>query len=293
MATSYEKYQKRKLISSYFSVIISIFLVLGLLGVLSLFVIHSQKISDNFRETIPMTLFFNGKTSEKELNAFGEKLKEAPYIKDFNFVSKEEAAKNQEEALGENFLEFLGFNPLQDSYDIHLNSDYVVTDSIAKIEAQFASNPNISDIMYDKQLVEMVNDNIQKITQWLLIIAGVLTLISMLLINSSLRLLIYSSRFTIKTMQMVGATKRFIRRPFIWHSMRLGIIGSLLAIAAIMGLSFYVDRKFPDLDINPTQNYMPIVFVSLGLLLVGIIITSISTYFATQRFLNLKSDELY
>jgi cell division transport system permease protein len=168
-----------------------------------------------------------------------------------------------------------------------------VTDSIAKIEAQFASNPNISDIMYDKQLVEMVNDNIQKITQWLLIIAGVLTLISMLLINSSLRLLIYSSRFTIKTMQMVGATKRFIRRPFIWHSMRLGIIGSLLAIAAIMGLSFYVDRKFPDLNINPTQNYMPIVFVSLGLLLVGIIITSISTYFATQRFLNLKSDELY
>ncbi|TDS63609.1 cell division protein FtsX [Myroides indicus] len=293
MATSYEKYQKRKLISSYFSVIISIFLVLGLLGVLSLFVIHSQKISDNFRETIPMTLFFNGKTSEKELTAFGEKLKQAPYIKDFTFVSKEEAAKNQEEALGENFLEFLGFNPLQDSYDIHLNSDYVVSDSIAKIEAQFASNPNISDIMYDKQLVEMVNDNIQKITQWLLITAGVLTLISMLLINSSLRLLIYSSRFTIKTMQMVGATKRFIRRPFIWHSMRLGIIGSLLAIAAIIGLSFYVDQKFPDLDINPTQNYMPIVFVSLGLFLVGIIITSISTYFATQRFLNLKSDELY
>lgn len=293
MASSYEKYQKRKLISSYFSVILSIFLVLFLLGSLSLFVLNSNKISNTFRENIPMSIFISDKASEKEIKDFQTTLEEAPYIKDVSFISKEEAAKSQEEVLGENFLEFLGFNPLENSFDVHFNGPYVYLDSITKIEKELKEDTLVTDTTYDKQLVDLVNDNIKKITFWVLIASSLLGLISMLLINSSLRLLIFSSRFIIKTMQMVGATKSFIRRPFIWHSMKLGIIGSLLAIAGIIGLSYYLDTKFPDLGIGLEENYMPITIVSIGVLLVGMIITSISTYFATQKFLNLKSDQLY
>lgn len=293
MTSTYEKYQKRKLISSYFSVILSIFLVLSLLGALSLFVINSERISNNFRENIPMTIFFNDKATQQDFDQFSKKLSDAPYTKTFNFISKEEAAESQKEDLGKNFLEFLGYNPLQNSYDIYIKGDYVVSDSLVEIEKTLLETPHIDEILYDKQLVELVNKNITRITNWVLIIAGILTIISMLLINSSLRLLIFSSRFTIKTMQMVGATKRFIRRPFIWHSMRLGLIGSILAVITLVALSFYLDEKFPDLELNPTVNYMPLVIVGLGLILTGIVITTISTYFATQRFLNLKSDELY
>lgn len=293
MASSYEKYQKRKLISSYFSVILSIFLVLFLLGGLSLFVLNSNKISNTFRENIPMSIFISDKASAKEIEEFQTTLEQAPYIKDLTFISKEEAAKSQEEILGENFLEFLGTNPLENSFDVHFNGSYVFLDSIIPIETELKKNSIVTDTTYDKQLVDMVNENIKKITMWVLIASSFLAVISMLLINSSLRLLIFSSRFIIKTMQMVGATKSFIRRPFIWHSMKLGIIGSLLAIAGILGLSYYLDQRFPDLGIGLQENYMPIAIVSIGILLIGIIITSISTYFATQKFLNLKSDQLY
>jgi len=293
MASSYEKYQKRRLISSYFSVILSIFLVLFLLGTLSLFVINSKKISDNFRENIPMTIFFDKKTNKADLDKFGANLAKQEYIKEAKFVSKEDAAKEHQETLGEDFVEYLGFNPLQDSYDIHLKGEYVVNDSIDNILKELNTNTAISDIKYDKQLVDLVNENVDKITKWSLIIAAFMTVISMLLINSSLRLLIFSSRFTIKTMQMVGATKRFIRRPFIIHSIKLGVISSILAIIAITALTFYADSKLPDLNINPKEDYMPLVLVSVGIIILGIIITSVSTFFATQRFLNLKSDELY
>lgn len=293
MASSYEKYQKRKLISSYFSVILSIFLVLFLLGGLSLFVLNSNKISNTFRENIPMSIFISDKATAKEIEEFQTTLEQAPYIKDLTFISKEEAAKSQEEVLGENFLEFLGTNPLENSFDVHFNGSYVFLDSIIPIETELKKNSIVTDTTYDKQLVDMVNENIKKITMWVLIASSFLAVISMLLINSSLRLLIFSSRFIIKTMQMVGATKSFIRRPFIWHSMKLGIIGSLLAIAGILGLSYYLDQRFPDLGIGLQENYMPIAIVSIGILLIGMIITSISTYFATQKFLNLKSDQLY
>lgn len=293
MASSFERYQKRKLISSYFSVILSIFLVLFLLGTLGLFIMNSEKISNNFRETIPMSIYFNDKATTAELEQFHRDMEIAPFVKDVHYVSKDSAAKSHQDIIGEDFLHFLGFNPLENSFDIHLKGDYVVSDSIKNIELDFKNNPLISDTVYDKQLVELVNENIKTITFWMLVISSFLAVVAMLLINSSLRLLIFSSRFIIKTMQMVGATKSFIRRPFIWHSMKLGIIGSLLAIAGVFGVSYYLDSKFPSLGLGFKEDYFPILIISVGIFLVGIIITSISTFFATQRFLNLKSDELY
>lgn len=291
MASSFENYNKRRLISSYFSVVLSIFLVLFLLGTLGLFVINSKKISDDFKENIPMTVFFNNAATDSVINSFDVELKNAKFIKDYAFVHKDSAAKNNVDIVGKDFMEFLGFNPLQNSFDIHLKGDYVNSVSINKIERSFRKNEMVTEIIYDKQLVDLVNNNVKEISFWILIVSGVLTIVAMLLINSSLRLSVYSHRFTIKTMQMVGATKSFIRKPFIWTSIKLGLIGSALAIIGLIGLVAYVDDLFPSLGI--AKDYTSIGIVIIGVLSVGIIITSISTYFATQRFLNLKTDDLY
>ena len=291
MASSFENYNKRRLISSYFSVVLSIFLVLFLLGALGLFVINSKKITNDFKENIPMTVFFNNDANDSTISAFDAEMKNAKFIKDFVFVHKDSAAKNNVDIVGKDFMEFLGFNPLQNSFDIHLKGDYVIADSIKKIERNIRKNEMVSEIIYDKELVDMVNNNVTKISFWILVISAILTVVAMLLINSSLRLSVYSHRFTIKTMQMVGATKSFIRKPFIWRSIKLGLIGSGLAIIALLALVFYVDGLFPSLGI--AKDYVSIAIVIFGVLVVGIVITSISTFFATQRFLILKTDYLY
>jgi len=291
MSSSFEKFQKRRLISSYFSVVLSMFLVLFLLGILGLFVINSKKLSDDFKEQIVMTVFFKNEATDSTMNAFGAEMKQAKFVKTIDYVTKEQAAKQHTDIIGEDFMTFLGANPLQNSYDIHLKAAYIDTENIRKIESRFQANDMISDVVYDKQLVSLVNDNIKKVSLWILIVSGILALIAVLLINSSMRLSIYSNRFIIKTMQMVGATKSFIRKPFIWRSIRLGITGAVLAILALIGTLFYIDLNFPSLGI--LNNQLMIILVLLGVLVVGILITWISTFFATQRFLNLRTDDLY
>ena len=291
MGSSYDKFQKRRLISSYFSVVLSIFLVLFLLGILGLFVLNSKKLSDDFKEEIAMTVFFKNEANDTILKDFGNQLKVSKFVKSSVFVNKDSAAKQHTDIIGEDFMTFLGTNPLQNSYDIHLKADYIVADSIRKIERNIRANEMVSDIIYDKQLVNLVNDNIKKVSFWILIISGFLTLVAVLLINSSMRLSIYSHRFIIKTMQMVGATKSFIRKPFIWRSIKLGLLGSLLAVLALIGTLVYLDDHFPNLGILEDQ--LIIGLVLLGVVLIGILITWISTFFATQRFLNLRTDDLY
>jgi len=291
MSSSFEKFQKRRLISSYFSVVLSVFLVLFLLGLLGLFVINSKKLSDDFKEEIVMTVFFKNEATDSTMTAFGEELKMAKFVKSSAYVTKEQAAKQHTDIIGEDFMTFLGANPLQNSYDIHLRAAYIDAENIRKIESRFRANDMISDVVYDKQLVNLVNDNIKKVSMWILIISGILALVAVLLINSSMRLAIYSNRFIIKTMQMVGATKSFIRKPFIWRSIRLGVIGSVLAIVALIGTLVYIDTNFPSLGILNDQ--LMIGLVLLGVLTVGILITWMSTFFATQRYLNLRTDDLY
>lgn len=291
MATSYEKYQKRRLLSSYFSVILSIFLVLFLLGSLGMFVINYEKISNNFKENIPMSIYFKENVSDTQLATYQTDLGKQKFIKDLTFVHKDSAANAHQKTIGEDFVKFLGFNPLQHSFDLHFNGAYVEKDSIKEIEITIKENPLVDEVVYDSELVDLVNKNIKTISFWVLIISGVFAFISMLLINSSLRLSIYSKRFIIKTMQMVGATKSFIRKPFIWNSVKLGIIGSVLAIIGIVALTFYADSKLPTLGL--LSDLKSLFLVCGGVLVLGIIITYVSTYFATQRFLNLKSDDLY
>ena len=291
MASSFDKYQKRRLISSYFSVVLSVFLVLFLLGALGLFIINSKRLSDNFKEDIVMTVFFKNEANDTVFKAFEEEIKAGKYAKDFKFVPKEEAAKMHKEIVGEDFMQFLGMNPLQNSYDIHLKAEYVSNPGFANMERAIRKNTFVADVVYDKQLITLVNDNIKKISFWVLIVTGVLMVISVLLINSSMRLSIYANRFIIKTMQMVGATKSFIRRPFILRSMLLGLIGGILAVVTLVIVLFNIETAYPGLDIfNQIELTVLVLVAVLGM---SILITWISTYFATQRFLNLRTDDLY
>jgi cell division transport system permease protein len=291
MASSFDQYQKRKLISSYFSVVISIALVLFLLGCLGLLVLNAKKLADHFREQVVVTIYLNDSAKEVEVNQLQKSLAMADYTKEATYVSKEEAAQIVKSDIGEDFMEFLGTNPLQNSIDIYLKADYVTNETLDGISAELSNKAFIEDIKYDNDLVEIMNNNVKKITVWVLILSVVFTLIAVLLINSSIRLAVYSKRFIIKTMQMVGATKRFIRKPFVTKSIQLGVIGAIVALIGMSVVLYYLDRTFPQLELLQK----PILIGSLfaGVFALGILITWISTFIATQRFLNLKTDQLY
>ena len=291
MASSFEKFQKRRVITSYFSVVLSVFLVLFLLGTLGLFVINSKRISDNFKEDIVMTIFMKNEANDSIIKAFDEELRLASFAKDYVYVSKEKAAEQHKKVIGEDFMQFLGVNPLQNSFDVHVKADYVTNDSFKKIETRLRKNPMIADVIYDQQLVTLVNDNVKTITFWILVVSAIFAVVSVLLINSSMRLSIFSNRFIIKTMQLVGATKSFIRKPFIKRSIMLGMIGAVMAVIALIGILIYVDVNFPTLEIFKDE--ILIGAVLLGVLLLGALIPWLSTYFATQRLLNLRTDDLY
>jgi cell division transport system permease protein len=267
------------------------FLVLFLLGLLGLFILNSKKLADDFKEEIAMTVFFKNEAADTVFTAFKNELKTSKFVKSSVYVTKEQAAKMHTDIIGEDFMTFLGANPLQNSFDIHLKADYINAENIRKIEDHFRANEMVSDIVYDKQLVNLVNDNIKKVSLWILIISGFLALVAVVLINSSMRLSIYANRFIIKTMQMVGATKSFIRKPFIWRSVKLGLAGAICAVIALIGCLLYIDGNYPNLGI--LENPLSVGIVLLGVLALGIVITWLSTYFATQRYLNLRTDDLY
>jgi cell division transport system permease protein len=291
MASSFEKYQKRRLISSYFSVVISISLVLFLLGLLGLLVLNTKKVADHFKEKIALTVYMKDTAKEVEITQLKQSLALAEYTKSAEYISKERAAEEHSETIGENFMEFLGYNPLQNSIDVYLLADFVSPEKLEEINSELMTKDFIDEVVYDKPLIALLNDNVKKISLWVLIISGLFTFIAVLLINSSIRLSVYAKRFTIKTMQMVGATKRFIRLPFIWKSVRLGMLGAIVAMIGMAAVLFYLDKSFPELQLLQDKLLLGVLFGFIFLM--GLFITWISTFFATQRFLNLKTDELY
>jgi cell division transport system permease protein len=291
MSTSFERYQKRKLISSYFSVVLSIGLVLFLLGVLGLLVLNTKKLADHFKEQITISIFLKDNAKQVEIDQLQKSLILAEYTKTASYVSKEEAAEQHSEEIGENFIDFLGYNPLKNSIDLQLKADYVSTDQIVSIAEDIAAKGYVEEVSYDKPLIALLTDNVKKISFWVLIACAIFTFIAVLLINSSIRLSIYSKRFIIKTMQMVGATKTFIRRPFIWTNIKLGMLGALLAMVVMGGLLYYINLNFPELNLMEDPILLAVLFV--GVFILGVLISLISTFFATQRFLNLRTDDLY
>ena len=192
---------------------------------------------------------------------------------------------------GDDFMDFLGYNPLQNSIDVIVKADFVDVDKLETIAAEATSKSFVDEVRYDKDLVTIMNNNVKKISFWVLVVSAVFTVIAVLLINSSIRLSVYSNRFTIKTMQMVGATKQFIRRPFVLKSIKLGIVGAIVAMLGMVVVLYYINKTFPELEF--LANIVAIVGLFIAVFVVGIIITWISTHIATQRFLNLKTDALY
>ncbi len=291
MSKSFERYQKRKLISSYFSVVLSIGLVLFLLGILGLLVLNTKKLADHFKEQITISVFLKDNAKQVEVDQLQKSLIMAEFTKSADYVSKEEAAEQHSAEIGENFIEFLGYNPLKNSIDVQLMADFVTTDQIEEIAAEIGSRTFVEEVSYDKPLIALLTENVKKISFWILIASALFTAIAVLLINSSIRLSIYSKRFIIKTMQMVGATKRFIRRPFIWTNIKLGMLGAVIALGGIGVVLYYFDQNLPEL--NLTQDFLMLGILFAGVFVLGIIISLISTFFATQRFLNLRTDDLY
>lgn len=291
MSSSFEKYQKRKLISSYFSVVISIALVLFLLGLLGLLVLNANKVSNHFKEQVVMTIYLKEDAKEVERRQLETSLKMAEYVKSLKYVPKEEAAELMKAETGEDFMDFVGYNPLQNSIDVTIKADFVTQTYLDSISEATTIKSFVDEVRYDSDLVTLMNENVKRISKWILAISAIFTLIAVLLINSSIRLAVYSKRFIIKTMQMVGATKRFIRKPFVWQSVKLGIIGSIVAMIGMGFALFYLDKTFPELEFIDQPELLIILFV--GILVLGILITWISTFIATQRFLNLKTDDLY
>lgn len=291
MSSSFERYQKRRLISSYFSVVLSIALVLFLLGILGLLVLNAKKVADLFKEQVTVTIYLKDNAKEVEVKQLEKSLALADYVKSTVYISKEQAAESMKAENGEDFMAFLGFNPLQNNIDVNLKADFVTSDKLEELAETALEKGFVEEVRYDKDLVTLMNSRVKKISFWVLLLSAIFTLIAVLLINSSIRLSVYAKRFTIKTMQMVGATKRFIRRPFVWKSIKLGVLGAVIALLGLGFIVFYVDQAFPELNLRQS----PVLIGGLFLIIffLGIIITWISTHFATQRFLNLKTDQLY
>jgi len=294
MSTSFEKYQKRRLRSSYFSVIMSIAFVLFLIGLLGLLVLNTKNVSDYFKEQASVTIFLNDDLEEDRLTAFQKSLNEKEYTKSITYISKEEALEIMKKEIGEDPMEMLDFNPLKNAIELFVKAEFVTPTKMEEIQKTLAKNSYVFEASYKKSLIDLLTKNVKRISLWVLFFSVLFALIAMLLINNSIRLSVYAKRFTIKTMQMVGATKRFIRKPFILSSVKLGFFGAILALIGLAATIYYLNDYFPELGLLDNDNDK-ILLASLfgGVFLIGIIITWMSAFFATQRFLNLRTDELY
>jgi cell division transport system permease protein len=291
MPSKFESYQKRRLASSYISVVISIALVLFMVGILGLVLLKSTLVSNRVKEKVAITLFLKDKVSAKQINSFKISIAEEAFTRRVIYTSKKQAARQYSKEIGEDFLTFLGENPLKNAIDIFLKADFVTPEIMQEIETRFLKNAFVADISYDKPLINLLTKNIQRISFWLLVISSFFGLVAIILINSSIRLSIYAKRFNIKTMQMVGATKSFIRRPFIWQGIKLGFIGAFLSLIGLGVVIYYLDKFAPSLGL--LKDYISLSYLVGGVLVSAFIITWLSTFFATQRFLNLQTDELY
>ena len=286
-----DNYQKRRILNSYFSVVISISIVLFLLGILGLFLLNTKNLVSHFKEQIVMTVFLKDSAKDIEISQMQKKIQLNSATRKVTYTSKEEAAELYARDIGEDFVEFLGYNPLLNSLDIYFNSTYVNNLSLNETKTEIEVSDFVDEVVFDQPLVTLLDENIQRVSFLLLMISTLFIVIALLLINSSIRLSIYSKRIIIKTMQLVGATKSFIRKPFILNHIRLGILSSILALIGLSFLLWEIDKRFPELEMFQQQNELTIIFISIMTL--GIGITGLSTFFATQRYLKLKTNAVY
>lgn len=270
---------------------ISTTLVLLLLGLVVFFVLTAHNLSVYVRENISFSVLISDEMKEADILKLQKKLNQEPFVKQSEYISKKQALKEQTEAMGTDPKEFLGYNPFTASIEIKLHSDYANSDSIAKIEKMIKRNTNIQDVLYRKELIDAVNENIRTISLVLLILAVVLTFISFSLINNTIRLTIYSKRFLIHTMKLVGASWGFIRGPFLRKNVWSGILAAIAADSILMGTAYWGVTYEQELLQVITPEVMLIVCASV--LVFGIAITWLCAYFSMNKYLKMKGDSLY
>ena len=291
MKSKENRESKIKVRSSYITLIVSVSLVLFLLGALGLLLINAKEFSDYFRESLSFSVMLDDDSKEADIRMLQKDLDAKPFVKSTEYISKNAAALKMQEELGEDFIAFLGDNPLPPSIDVYLYAEYTGADSVAKIEKYISDYSFVKEIYYQESLLFLINENVRKISFFLLIISSFLFLIVITIINNTIRLSIYSKRFLIRTMQLIGATRSFIRKPFIVQSAFHGLISALVAMCLLMALLYLVEKEFFLLFTFKSVNLL--VFLGIALIISGILINTISTFFSVNKYLSVSEDELY
>jgi len=291
MARKENRANQRRLRSSYLTSVISISLVLFLIGIVGLLIINGRNISNTVRENIGFNVILKENVKEADIYQLQKILDSKRYILSTNYITKEEAALETEQLIGDDFVEFLGYNPLPPSIKVRLQASYTKPDSVMFIEQELMNYEPVSEVVYKKSLLYAINENIRKISIVILSFSLLLSLVAVTLINNTIRLSIYSKRFIINTMQLVGATRGFIRKPFLLRSALNGFIGSVIAMGLLVGIIYVTEEE---LDGLITFNDLELIaLLSLSILTVSIVINWISTFFAVNKYLNIKTDKLY
>lgn len=282
---------KKRLRTSGITVIISLSLVLFMLGALGLLVINANKLSKHFKENVGFQIYLKDTASSAQTDGLLQEISNSKYAKSVNLINKEQAAEKLKADLGEDFVSFLGSNPLLNSLEVKLNANYANTDTLLIIEKGLLQKNYIKEVVYQKDMINNLNKNTRAIAFFILIFSGALLVVAIALINNTIRLSIYSQRFLIRTMYLVGATRSFISKPFIFKGVRQGIIAGIIASILLVGLLAISTRFIPDLLQLQDENLLLILFSAI--VLVGVIISAFSAMLAVLRFLRLKTSDLY
>ena len=281
--------KNRRLFTSYVSITVIMSIVLFLFGFFGIFFISSNSIANSFKEDFSVSIFFKENAKKIEIIQLQNELLMSSYIQKLKYISKDDALLIMKEEYGQDFIQELGFNPLVNSIDINLKSEFVEASSLDSISTIISKKIYVDEITYDKNLINSINNNIRRVSLWLMPSIMILSIITFLVINSSIRLSIYSNRQLIKTMQLVGATKSFIRRPFIRTNILLSIISSLISISILILLIYYIDSNISFVENIKLQSLIMLFIIIISL---GLIISYISTFLATQNILKIKADNL-
>ena len=284
-------FSKTRLRSSYLTLVISVSLVLFLLGILGLVIINARELSDYFRESLSFSVMLDDEAKEADIRMLQKDLDAKAYVKSTQYVSKDEAAAKMKEDLGEDFINFLGDNPLPPSIDVYLYAGFTSPDSVAKIEKYVLEYPFVKEVYYQESLLFLINENVKKISLFLLVISTFLFLIALTIINNTIRLSIYSRRFIIRTMQLVGATRGFIRLPFLIQSAFHGLLAALIAMSLLMGFLYLIEKEF--FMMFTFESTKLLLLLGASIIITGVFINIISTFFSVNRYLSISEDKLY
>jgi len=286
-----EALTRKKIRSSGVTVIISLSLVLFMLGALGLIVINANKLTKHFKENVGFQIYLKDTTSSAQIDGLIQEINSSKFAKSVSLITKEQAASQLKENLGEDFISFLGSNPLLNALDVKINADYANTDTLQNIEKIIIQKSFVKEVVYQKDMINSLNKNTKAIAFFILIFSCALLLVAIALINNTIRLSIYSQRFLIRTMYLVGATRSFISKPFLLKGIRQGVIAGLIAGFLLAGFLLISTRFIPDLLQLQDENILLVVFA--GVIIVGVIISGISALLAVMRYLRLKTSDLY